>query len=131
MLKKWLAALAALYAAASFAAVDVNKATAEELKGVKGIGPAMSERIVEERQKGDFKDWDDFKSRVKGVGDKKALKLSDEGLTVGGAALGKKSGGKAAKKEAGKAEAPAKGKEKEKEKAKGGDKPAEAEKPAR
>jgi competence protein ComEA len=86
MLKKILALLAMLYAAASFAAVDVNKATAAELDGVKGIGPTMSKRIIDERKKGDFKNWEDFIARIKGVGDARAAKLSAEGLTVNGAA---------------------------------------------
>ena len=89
MLKKILAILALLYAAASFAAVDVNKASATELDAVKGIGPAMSKRILDERKKGDFKSWDDFVSRVKGVGDKTAAKYSGEGLTVNGQAYRK------------------------------------------
>jgi competence protein ComEA len=59
MLKKILAILAMLYAAAAFAAVDVNKATRAELDGIKGIGPAMSKRILDERKKGEFKSWDD------------------------------------------------------------------------
>ncbi|MGZ5193820.1 MAG: ComEA family DNA-binding protein [Ramlibacter sp.] len=84
MLKKILAILAMLYAAACFAAVDVNKASAAELDSVKGIGPAISTKIVEERKKGSFKDWDDFITRVKGVGDKNAVKLSEGGLTVNG-----------------------------------------------
>ena len=87
MLKKILAVLAMLYAAASFAAVDVNKATAAELDAVKGIGPATSKTIVDERKKhGDFKSWDDFISRVKGVGDGNARKFSADGLTVNGQA---------------------------------------------
>jgi hypothetical protein len=52
MLKKILAILVMLYAAACFAAVDVNKATAAELDGVKGIGPAISAKIIDERKKG-------------------------------------------------------------------------------
>ena len=87
MLKKILAVLAMLYAAATFAATDVNKATAAELDAVKGIGPATSKAITAERKKGgDFKSWDDFISRVKGVGEKKAESLSKEGLTVNGEA---------------------------------------------
>lgn len=89
MLKKILAILALLYAAASFAAVDVNKATAKELDGVKGIGPTMSKRILTERKKGEFKSWDDLVSRVKGIGDKSAAKFSEEGLTVNGEAFKK------------------------------------------
>ena len=56
MLKKLLAALAMFYAAMSFAAVDVNTANAADLDSVKGIGPAMSTRILDERKKGPFKD---------------------------------------------------------------------------
>ncbi len=99
MLKKILAVLAMLYAAACFAAVDVNKASAAELDGVKGIGPSTSKRIMDERKKGDFKDWNDFITRVKGVGQGNAAKFSKEGLTVGGAAFSK-TAVKAEKKEA-------------------------------
>jgi competence protein ComEA len=84
MLKKILVLLAMIYAAACFAAVDVNKATATELDGVKGIGPVMSKRIIDERKKGDFKSWADFIARVKGIGEGSASKLSSEGLTVKG-----------------------------------------------
>ena len=100
MLKKILAVLAMLYAAASFAAVDVNKASAAELDAVKGIGPATSKTIVDERKKGgEFKSWEDFITRTKGVGESKASSLSKEGLTVNGEAY-KKATAKAAKKEA-------------------------------
>ncbi len=84
MLKKILAVVAMLYAAIAFAAVDVNKATTAELDGIKGIGPAISTKILDERKKGNFKDWNDFIQRVKGVGDGNAAKFSSEGLTVNG-----------------------------------------------
>ena len=42
--------------------------------------------IIDERKKGDFKDWKDIVDRVKGVGDKNAAKFSEAGLTVNGAA---------------------------------------------
>jgi competence protein ComEA len=84
MLKNFLVLVAMLYAAASFAAVDVNKATAAELDGIKGIGPGISTKILDERKKGNFKDWSDFIERVKGVGEGNAIKFSNEGLTVGG-----------------------------------------------
>jgi competence protein ComEA len=87
MLKKILAIVAMLYAAACFAAVDVNKAKAAELDGIKGIGPAMSKRILDERKKGEFKSWDDLISRVKGVGESTAAKFSADGLTVKGEAF--------------------------------------------
>jgi competence protein ComEA len=84
VLKKILCIVALLYSAACFAAVDVNKATAAELDGIKGIGPGISEKILAERKNAPFKDWDDFISRVGGVGDKTAAKFSAEGLTVNG-----------------------------------------------
>ena len=87
MFKKILAFFAAMSLVAAFAAVDVNKATEAELDGIKGIGPVTSKLITAERKKGEFKNWNDFVTRVKGVGDKNAAKFSAEGLTVGGAAF--------------------------------------------
>ena len=78
---------ALLFAALSFAAqaaVDINKASQAELESVKGIGPTMSERILDERKKAPFKDWNDLIVRVKGVGDGNAAKFSSGGLTVAG-----------------------------------------------
>ena len=87
MFKKLLTLVATLSAAACFAAVDVNKAGAAELDGIKGIGPAMSGKILTERKKGNFKDWNDFVERVQGVGEGNAAKFSSEGLTVNGTAF--------------------------------------------
>ncbi|RYX95271.1 MAG: hypothetical protein EOO28_12765 [Comamonadaceae bacterium] len=84
MFKKLLAFIAAMSVVAAFAAVDVNKATEAELDGIKGIGPVTTKLIVSERKKGDFKSWEDFISRVKGVGDNSAAKFSAAGLTVSG-----------------------------------------------
>ena len=85
MFKKFFAFLAAMSLMAAFAAVDINKGSEAELQSIKGIGAAKSKLIVEERKKGDFKNWDDFITRVKGFGEASATKLSAEGLTVGGA----------------------------------------------
>lgn len=112
MLKKILAFFVLAYATMTLAlaAVDVNKATDAQLDAVKGIGPATSKSILEERKKGDFKSWQDLIQRVKGVGDKKAESLSKEGLTVNGesykATTSAKASAKDEKKEA-KAPAPA------------------------
>lgn len=84
MFKKILLIITLLYAAAAFAAVDVNKATAAELDGIKGIGPSLSTKILDERKNSNFKDWSDFIARVGGVGEKSAAKFSSEGLTVNG-----------------------------------------------
>ena len=84
MFKKFLFIIALLFAGTAFAAVDVNKASAAELDGIKGIGPAMSEKIINERKASEFKDWNDFIGRVGGVGEKTAARFSAEGLTVNG-----------------------------------------------
>ena len=85
MLKKLLTLLVAtLLATATWAAVDVNTATEAELDGIKGIGPAMSARILQEREKAPFKDWADLIERVQGVGEGSAARLSAEGLRVNG-----------------------------------------------
>ena len=84
-----LAALASLFAAAAFAAVDINKADQAMLESIKGIGPAMSTRLIGERKKSPFKDWSDLIERVKGVGAGNAGKFSEAGLTVNGAIYAK------------------------------------------
>jgi competence protein ComEA len=87
MLKNLLLALAMLLATMSmaFAQVDANKADQAALQGVKGVGPKTAQQILGARSKGGaFKDWADFEKRVKGVGDKRAAKLSAAGLTVNG-----------------------------------------------
>lgn len=72
----------------AFAQVDVNKADAAMLDAVKGLGPAKSKAILDERAKnGDFKDWSDLQQRVKGIGDKAAMRLSSAGLVVNGKAM--------------------------------------------
>jgi len=87
MLKKllWMFALAVAAASPAYAAVDVNKADQAALETVKGIGPGVSTRILDERKKAPFKDWGDLVDRVKGVGEGNAARFSKEGLTVNGA----------------------------------------------
>lgn len=96
MFKKLLAFVAAMYVAVAFAAVDVNNATPAELDAIKGIGPVKSALIISERKKAPFKDWNDFVTRVKGVGTDSAAKFSADGLTVNGTSY--KAGAKADKK---------------------------------
>jgi competence protein ComEA len=84
MLKRFLAVLLALSASFAFAAVDVNIASVADLDSIKGIGPGTSSKIVDARKSSKFKDWGDFIARVPGIGDKRAVKLSSEGLTVNG-----------------------------------------------
>ena len=86
MFKKLLFGVLGFFlAAAAFAAVDVNKADQAQLESVKGIGTKLSTRILDERKKAPFKDWNDLIERVEGVGGPSAERLSKEGLTVNGA----------------------------------------------
>lgn len=85
-IKRLLAALFALHLTAAFAAVDVNKADQAALESVKGIGPSLSGKLLDERKKGAFKDWPDLIDRVGGVGPGNAARFSTAGLTVNGAA---------------------------------------------
>ncbi|CAJ0741290.1 ComEA family DNA-binding protein [Ralstonia mannitolilytica] len=104
MLKKLLAvALMSLWMlSASWAAVDVNTADHAALETLSGIGPKRSKAIIDERTKnGPYKDANDFRSRVSGIGDKTLAKLENEGLTFGAAAPARpaaKKDGKDAKK---------------------------------
>jgi competence protein ComEA len=86
--KSLTAAALALFASLAMANVDVNKADQAALESVKGIGPALSGKILNERKTSAFKDWPDFMDRVSGVGPKSAARLSEAGLTVNGTAYG-------------------------------------------
>lgn len=87
IIKSILTTVLALASAAAFAAVDVNKANQAELESIKGIGPAMSTKMLEARKTGAFKDWADMQSRVKGIRSGNSTKFSTDGLTVNGAAF--------------------------------------------
>ena len=83
MLKKsLLGALVALCAASAFAGVELNKADQAALESVRGLGPSLSGKLLEERKKGPYKSWDDLIERVRGVGPASAARLSGAGLTV-------------------------------------------------
>ena len=85
MLKKIVAfTVFALASMAALAAVEANKGNAAELDALPGVGPALSQRILDARKQGAFKDWNDFMARVSGVGKKTASRFSADGLTVQG-----------------------------------------------
>jgi competence protein ComEA len=82
-------ALAALLLAAAGAAhaVDANDANRAQLEQLRHVGPPLADAILAARnQGGAFKDWDDLMARVRGIRAAKAARLSEAGLTVGGAA---------------------------------------------
>ncbi|VXC30416.1 Helix-hairpin-helix DNA-binding class 1 [Burkholderia sp. 8Y] len=88
MFKQALSTLVALALTLSIgsalAAVDVNAANTDALRGIKGIGPAKAKAILDERQAhGPFKDAADLSSRVKGLGGKTVQRLTAEGLSIG------------------------------------------------
>ncbi|MCB1996757.1 MAG: helix-hairpin-helix domain-containing protein [Burkholderiaceae bacterium] len=85
MFRTLIAVLLTTLSLSTFAAVDVNKASRAELEALPGVGPALSARVLAERQKAAFKNWGDLIERVRGVGPGSAVKLSAAGLTVGNA----------------------------------------------
>lgn len=85
MLRFLIATLLAAFAFAAQASVDVNKASQAELETVKGIGPALSTKMIEARKTAEFKSWADMIERVGGVGPGNAARFSKAGLTVGSA----------------------------------------------
>lgn len=57
-----------LFAVAASAAVNINTADKSELVELKGVGPVLAERIVEDRKaNGDYTSLDQL-ARVKGIG---------------------------------------------------------------
>ena len=82
MLRMFTAIVLAAFAFAAQAAVEANKASQAELETIKGIGPALSGKILEARKTGAFKDWNDLVERVGGVGPGNAARYSQAGLTV-------------------------------------------------
>lgn len=77
---------ASLFAGLAMAATDANRASLAELESVKGIGPGLATKILKAREAGNFSSWADLVDRVPGVGPGNAMRFSQAGLTVGGAA---------------------------------------------
>ncbi|CAM3784745.1 Helix-hairpin-helix DNA-binding motif class 1 domain-containing protein [Bordetella sputigena] len=88
---RWPGAVGRLALAAGLAlailpahALDVNSATADQLRTVRGVGPKTAETIVKERERGGrFESMEDLSDRVRGIGPRKAQALQAAGLSVG------------------------------------------------
>jgi len=78
-----VAATLGLACAGASLAVDANTATQDELQTVRGVGPALSARIVEARRAKPFTDLEDLKARVRGIGDANLRRMREAGLRVG------------------------------------------------
>ena len=71
-----------LWAQAPEKPVDLNQASLDQLTELPGIGPTTAQRIVEYREKnGPFRKIEDLMN-VRGIGEKKFLRLKDR-ITVG------------------------------------------------
>jgi competence protein ComEA len=79
-----LGLLALLLASSSAFALDINQANEAELDSLKGMGPALSAKVLKARAQAAFKDWPDLMQRVSGIRQNKARQFSEQGLTVNG-----------------------------------------------
>ena len=86
LLKGLLPALALCGAAH---ALDIETAREMDLDGLQGLGPAITQQILRERQRVPFRDWADLQRRVRGLGPQTAARLSAQGLRVQGQAYDK------------------------------------------
>ena len=82
-----LSSVVALMFCDAVLALDINQANEAELDSVKGMGPALSAKVLKARAQGPFKDWRDLMQRVSGIRHNKAEQFSKQGLTVDGQAF--------------------------------------------
>ena len=68
------------------AELEINQATEAQLDSLLNVGPALSQKILRQRQQSPFADWSDLIRRVPGIGPRRARQLSHQGLTVQGQA---------------------------------------------
>jgi competence protein ComEA len=90
VLRSLCSGIVALMLCHSALALDINQANEAELDSIKGMGPALSAKVLKARSLGAFKDWSDLIQRVSGIRQNKAQQLSEQGLTVNGQAFSTK-----------------------------------------
>lgn len=81
---RWAAAWLVCLLPFAAAALEINTATRAELEQLNGVGVAMAERVLVERAKAPFRDWDDLQRRVKGLRGARIERLQGQGVTVNG-----------------------------------------------
>jgi len=83
LLKDWLVGILAC-ACLSVSALEINQANEAELDSIKGMGPAMTRKVLIARAEKPFTNWKDLMFRVSGIGKAKAQQFSDQGVVVNG-----------------------------------------------
>jgi competence protein ComEA len=79
------AGIAALTWVGTAGAVDLNTATLDQLRGIRGIGPKTAQIILDERARGGrYLSFADLSDRVRGIGPRRAQSLQSAGLTIDG-----------------------------------------------
>jgi competence protein ComEA len=81
LIAHWLWAISGCVAAQT---IELERAREIDLDGLRGLGPTTTRRILEERERQPFRDWKDLMQRTPGIGPKKAMQLSEQGLRVQG-----------------------------------------------
>ncbi|MER1939617.1 helix-hairpin-helix domain-containing protein [Castellaniella sp. FW104-16D08] len=80
-----LAGVLALSWATAVGAVDLNTASLDQLRGIRGIGPKTAQIILDERNRGGrYLSFTDLSDRVRGIGPRRAQALQSAGLTIDG-----------------------------------------------
>jgi competence protein ComEA len=82
VLRSLCSGVVALMLCHSALALDINQANEAELDSIKGMGPALSAKVLKAQAQGPFKDWQELMRRVSGVRQNKAQQFSEQGLTV-------------------------------------------------
>lgn len=79
-------ALSLFLGTTAHAELEINQASEAQLDSLLHVGPALSQKILSQRQQSPFADWSDLIRRVPGIGPRRARQLSHQGLTVQGQA---------------------------------------------
>lgn len=65
-------------------ALEINDANRAQLEQLDGIGVVLADKMLQERSKARFENWDDLRKRVKGLSGKRVQQWQSSGVTVNG-----------------------------------------------